>query len=246
MNPKIAVKWWTHAPRVWIQYFILSAGAILLAAGLSRFLTAAHQAQVWALPDPVLGIPLRYSVLMVGMFELAVALICLFGKRIGLQIGWLAWLAINFLIFQIGTYAMHCQWQGTGIGSLTDPLQLTRGLTGIIIGFIPIYLLLGSGTASFWLWFGGRAESRLKEEVKFIKMSCPDCGVHIRFESVRLGQQINCPQCRKSITLRQPGNLKMFCFFCQGHIEFPTHAAGLKLKCPHCDQDITLKEPVTL
>jgi hypothetical protein len=241
MNPKTAVKWWAHAPRVGIQYFILSAGAILLAAALSRFLTAAGQAQVWALPDPVLGIPLRYSVLMVGIFELTVALICLFGKRIGLQIGWLAWLAVNFLIFQIGAYAMHCQWQGTGIGSLTDPLQLTRGLTGIIIGFIPIYLLAGSGTATFWLWFGRRAENRLKEETQSIKMSCPACGVHIRFESARLGNQIDCPQCNNSISLLRPENLKTACYFCHGHIEFPPYAIGEKLKCPHCKMDITLK-----
>ena len=76
----------------WIQYFILSAGVILLAAALTRFLIAAGNAQVLSLPDPMLGIPLRYAVLLVGGFELAVALICLFGKRLGLQIGWLAWL----------------------------------------------------------------------------------------------------------------------------------------------------------
>ena len=228
----------------WIRYFILSAGGILLAAALTRFLAAAGQAQVWDLPDPVLGIPLRYAVLLVGTFELIVALICLFGKRVGLQVGWLAWLAINFLVFQIGAFATHCHWQATCIGSLTDPLQLTRGITGIIIGFIPIYLLAGSGTASVWLWAGQRAENRLKEEAQSIKMSCPACGVHIRFESALVGQQIDCPQCRKSVVLRRPENLKMLCFFCHGHIEFPTHAIGEKLKCPHCHSDITLKEPV--
>ena len=229
----------------WIRYFVLSAGAILLAAALTRFITAAGNAQVWALPDPVLGIPLRYAMLMVGLFELIVALICLFGKRIGFQVGWLAWLAINFIVFQIGAYAMHCHWQTTCIGGLTDPLQLARGVTGIIIGLIPIYLLLGSGTASFWLWFGKHAENRLKEELKSIKMSCPVCGVHIRFESARVGQQIDCPQCRKSITLRGPESLKMSCYFCHEHIEFPAHALGEKLKCPHCHNDITLKDLAT-
>ena len=228
----------------WIRYFILSAGGILLAAALTRFLAAAGQAQVWDLPDPVLGIPLRYAVLLVGTFELIVALICLFGKRVGLQVGWLAWLAINFLVFQIGAFATHCHWQSTCIGSLTDPLQLTRGLIGVIIGFIPLYLLAGSSTASVWLWIGKHAENWQAEETKSIKMSCPACGVHIRFESDRLGQQLDCPQCRKSITLRRPENLKMLCFFCHGHIEFPTHAIGEKLKCPHCHSDITLKEPV--
>jgi hypothetical protein len=228
----------------WIRYFILSSGGILLAAALTRFLTAAGNAQVWALPDPLLGIPLRYAVLMIGTFELAVALICLFGKRVGLQIGWLAWLAVSILVIQIDAYAMHRPWQATCIGGLTDPLQLTRGIAGMIIGFVPIYLLAGSGTAAIRLWYGRHAESRLKEEAKFIKMSCRACGVHIRFESSRVGQRVDCPQCRKSITLRRSDDLKMSCYFCHGHIEYPDHAAGEKLKCPHCDMDITLKEAV--
>jgi len=45
-----------------------------------------------------MGIPLRYAVLLVGGFELAVALICLFGRRLGLQIGWLAWMATNYAV----------------------------------------------------------------------------------------------------------------------------------------------------
>jgi len=230
----------------WIRYFIFSAGAILLAAALTRFLTAAGQAQVWALPDPVLGIPLRYALLIVGTFELVVALICLFGKRIGLQVGLLAWLAINCLVFQIGAYVMHCNWQATGIGSVTDPLQLTRGLTGIIIGFIPLYLLAGSGTASFWLWFGKHAENPLEEEAKSIKMSCPSCGVHIQYAIENLGQSITCPKCQTGVTLRKPAdNLKMFCYFCKGNIEFPAHAIGEKLRCPHCNNNITLKGPAT-
>ena len=165
-----------------------------------RLLAAAGNAQVWALPDLVLGIPLRHAVMIVGTLELVVAVICLFGKRVGLQVGLTAWLAINFLVFQIGAFAMHYHWQATCIGSLTVPLQLTRGFTGIVIGFNPIYLLAGSGIASFWPWFGQRAENRLKEEAKSIKMSCTACGIHIRFESARVGQQIDCPQCRKSIT----------------------------------------------
>jgi len=225
----------------WIRYFILSAGAILLVAAVGRFLIAVGQTQVLALPDPVLGIPWRLGVLLVGGFELGVAVLCLFGKRIGIQIGWVAWLAVNILVFQLGALAMHGHWQATSIGSLTDPLQLTRGLMGVLIGFLPLVLLLGSGTASAYLWLGQRAEVRVREEAKSIKMSCPACGVHIRFESERTGQLIDCPQCHKTITLRGPQNLKMSCFFCHEHIEFPAHAIGEKLKCPHCAKDVTLK-----
>src|ERR1043166_9400695 len=81
-----------------IKPFIFLAGGILLTAALTRFLIAFGNAQVMSVPEPLLGIPLRYAVLLVGGFELAVALICLFGKRTGLQLGWLAWLGTNYVV----------------------------------------------------------------------------------------------------------------------------------------------------
>ena len=220
------------------KLFIYSAGAVLLAATLERLLIATGSAQALALPEPVMGIPLRYAVLLVGGFELVVALICLFGKQTGLQLGWLAWMATNYAVYRIGLLTMGIHQQGTCIGTLTDPLHLERGTFGNIIGVLPLYLLVGSYVGVFWLWLAGcRAKA-----AKFIKMSCPACGVHLRFDDRNLGQKILCPQCQKSITLRKPDLLKIVCFFCQEHIEFPSHAIGEKMPCPHCNMDITLKE----
>jgi predicted RNA-binding Zn-ribbon protein involved in translation (DUF1610 family) len=223
-----------------IKLFIYSAGAILLIAALERFLIAAGGASALSLPEPVLGIPLRYSVLLVAGFELCVAMICLLGRQTGLQLGWLAWLATNYVVYRIGLLTMGLHCQGTCIGSLTDPLHLARGTIGIMVGYLPFYLLLGSYAALGWLWWAGRRA----KAAKFLKMSCPACGVHIRFDERNLGQKIPCPHCQKNITLRKPDLLKIACFFCKEHIEFPSHAIGEKMPCPHCKMDITLKEPV--
>jgi hypothetical protein len=225
-----------------VKLFIYSAGAILLAAALLRLIIAAGSTQFLSMPEPLLGIPLRYAVLLVGGLELVVALICLFGKSVKLQLCCLAWLATNFFVYQIGLFSMHVHPQTTGIGSLTDPLNLSRGTMGIAAWFLPLYLLLGSYASVTSLWLEGR---RFKA-AKFLKMSCPACGVHIRFDDRNLGQKIPCPQCQKPVTLRKPENLKMSCFFCQEHIEFPAHAIGEKMPCPHCKMDITLKEPANL
>jgi hypothetical protein len=123
---------------------------------LTRFLVAAGNAPILLLPEPVLGIPLRYAVLLVGGFEMIVALICLFGKRVGLQVGWLAWLATNYLVYRIGLLTMHIHPQATCVGSLTDPLHLTPGVTGFMLGMLPVYLLLGSYAAVIWLWMEGQ------------------------------------------------------------------------------------------
>jgi len=227
----------------WIRYFILPAGFILLVAALSRFLIVFGNAQVMMLAEPMLGIPLRYAVLLVGGFELAVAYICLFGKRASLQIGLLAWLATNYAVYRIALFTMGYHHQATAIGSLTDPLHMSRGLAGITVGLIPAFLLLGSYAALVWLWLGNRAELAHSREAEFSKMSCPSCGTHIKFALQNLGQQLPCPRCNAAITLLKPENLKMSCFFCKGHIEFPPHAIGEKISCPHCKMNITLLKP---
>ncbi len=222
-----------------IKPFIFSAGGILLAAALIRFIIAMDPSQLLGLPEPALGIPIRSALLLVGGMELLVAYICLFGRQIGVQLGWLAWLATNNLVYRIGLVTMGYHPQGTCIGSLTDPLHLSRGTLGWVTGCLPIYLLLCSYAAVISLWLKGRRANAATH----LKMSCPACGVHIRFDEKNLGHKIPCPQCQKTINLRKPGLLKMACYFCKEHIEFPTHAIGEKIPCPHCKMDITLKEP---
>jgi len=223
----------------WIKPFVYSAGAILLAAALIRFLIAAGNAPVLALPEPTLGIPLRYAVLLVGAVEAIVALYCLFGSQIALQVGWLAWLSTNFVVYRILLLLVHGHPQATCIGSLTDPLHLSRGMPGIIMACILLYFLLGSCVASVTLlWLEDQmpqAETR--------KMTCPGCGIHIRFALQNVGLRISCPHCLKIITLREPDLLKTVCLYCKQPVEFPPHAIGQTIRCPHCKNEMTLKEP---
>jgi hypothetical protein len=227
-----------------IKFFIQSAGGLLLAAALIRFFIAAGSAPVLSISEPIFGLSLRYAVLLVGVLELLVALICLFGRRPGVQLGWLAWAATNYLGYWIGLFMMQCQPHTSCIGNLTDPLRLAHGTIGIIAEFLPAYIALGSYTALLWLYIIepvlGRRQQSFSE---FLKMSCPSCGIHIRFAGKNLGRKISCPHCQTGITLRKPDLLKIDCFFCHGHIKFPPHAIGEKISCPHCNMDITLKEP---
>jgi hypothetical protein len=224
----------------WIKPFVYSAGAILLAAALIRFLIASGEAPILPLPEPTLGIPLRYAVLLVGGIEAAVALYCLFGRQIALQVGWLAWLAIEYVFYRVLLLVVRGHPQATCIGSLTDPLHISRGTPGLIVTCILLWFLLGSCIASVnLLWL----EDRKPQPAETRKMTCPGCGIHIRFALLNLGQQIPCPHCQKIITLREPDLLKTVCLYCKQHIEFPPHAIGQKIRCPHCKNEMTLKEP---
>lgn len=225
----------------WIKPFVYAAGGILLAAALIRFIIAAGDTPLFALPEPILGIPLRYAVLAVGGLEAMVALICLFGRKTALQVGWLAWLSTDFVVFWLALAWMSCPLQGTCLGSLTDPLHLARGTMGTIMAVMPFFLLIGSYVALPCVWHGRAALPRSLPS--HLKMFCPSCGAHIQFASQNLGRKIPCPLCKTTLTLRTPESLKMSCSFCHEHIEFPSHAIGQKIPCPHCKRDITLKQP---
>jgi DNA-directed RNA polymerase subunit RPC12/RpoP len=247
----------------WIKPFIYTAGAILLMAALIRFLIAAGNSPVLDLPDPLLGFRLRHAILAVGAFELVVAGICLFGKKTGVQAVWLAWAGTNYVVFQIGLVWMHVHPQATCLGSLTDPLHLSRGMTGNFMAILPVFLALGGYMALAAPWLPkpkvGQASSLSKVStsssqspspalpayVRFLKIVCTTCGGHIEFPSNFFGAQIPCPHCQSVITLQKSANVKMACPACGGHLEFPDHAQGQQIPCPHCQAQITLKKGET-
>jgi hypothetical protein len=225
-----------------VQPFILSAGGILLSAALIRFVIIISGGQFLALADPVFGIPLRYSVLLVGILELVVAMICLLARKPNLQLGCVGWLSLNYFAFWVGLAFMGCHFQGTCVGSLSDPLRLGRGISSAVLNVLSSYLLAGSCGGIARLWF----ESRRAKAAAYLEMPCPACGTHIQFNRSYLGRKVSCAHCSAAVTLHKPDDyLKISCFFCKGHIEFPAHSIGEKLKCPHCKMDITLKEPAT-
>jgi ssDNA-binding Zn-finger/Zn-ribbon topoisomerase 1 len=241
-----------------IRFFILSAGGILLAAALIRFVIAAGSAQALDLPEPLLGFSIRYAVLMVGGIEFVMAVICFFGKNVRFQTICLAWLTTNFFVYWIGLFLMHYRPETSCIGSLTDPLQLSMGISRMIIIFIPLYLLLGSYWAATQIWLGrlekgyagvpvnlpeptGRSQKAI---IRTLKISCPDCQGHIEFPANIFGQRLPCPHCKSIIVLQKPKMLKISCASCDGHIEFPDYALGQVIACPHCANLTTLQKPL--
>ena len=230
----------------WTKAFIYSAGGILLGAGLIRWLIAAGHQPVLAMADPLVGIPVRDALLIVGAVELGVAGICLFGKNLRLQTALLAWLGTNLVVYQVGLAWLHLHPQAGCLGSLTDPLQLARGSLGCVTALMPGYVVLGSyaAVATEFLPKGTKrtkveshepsrvksasssAETRQAAYVRFVKIACGACGGRIEFPANAFGEQISCPHCQAAIILQKPVAVKMSCPACAGHLEFPDYALG--------------------
>ncbi len=114
------------------------------------------------------------------------------------------------------------------VGSLTHALHLTRGMIAFITGLAPSYLLVCGYGAMPSLW-RGRAASLIGAASRGdglsppseVKMSCPGCGIHIKYPVQNLGQRIPCPNCQAMITLRKSDLLETASSYWTQHVEFP-------------------------
>ncbi len=213
------------------------AGGMLLLGGIGKLSGFFVQSpQLPDFNDPLLGISSRHLLLAVGVAEAFIACLCLFTHKKALSLGLVCWLAINFLVYVMGLWSVRCHLP---YGWINHPVIIANPsplMVDYLVAATSATMLIGGSAI---LWF----EHKLTEAAIFQKISCPSCGVHIKFAAQNLGRKIPCPHCQTTITLRKPDNLKISCFFCKEHIEFPAHAVGEKMPCPHCKMDITLKEP---
>jgi len=216
--------------------FILSAGGILLLTGTVKVLNFLANPQAPDMTDPVFAMQFRHLVVLVGLAEMVVACLCLFTSKRTLSLGLLTWLVATLAAYRIGIWTMGWHHPYAWVAGWINGLDISPRAADLIIGVTSAYLLIGS-IAMLWL------ERRMVQSAKFLKMSCPSCGVHIKFAIQNLGQKISCPHCQKETILRKPENLKMSCVLCGGHIEFPPHSIGQKIQCPHCAKSITLLKP---
>ncbi len=225
----------------WARGFALSAGGLLLFAALGKLASFPWKMTMvqnpFDLPDPIFGISVK-SVLFAGIaMQLMAAVFCLFTKRTGGALIFVAWLTANLFIYRIGLWTSGWHHPVYTLFYLCDDLDLSPRMADAITVGAAFYLFAGSLIAL-------RCLRRSRIAARFMKAFCQACGGHVVFPIQNLGQQIACPHCKAAMVLQSPGEtLKMTCVLCGGHIEFPPHAAGQKIPCPHCAKSITLMKP---
>ncbi len=180
-----------------IGAFVSFSGMCLLGAALIRFLIFTGHSQILDLPDPLLGIRIRSAVGILALIELAVGVFCLFGKSLGTRLTLLAWLTANWAVYRVGLFYLGCGVSCTAIGSLTDPLQLSRTWAGYVVMWLPAALMVGAYVGIVWVWIIQR-----KNQAKFRKVVCPGCGGHIEFPATGVHWKIACPHCGGGVRLK--------------------------------------------
>jgi hypothetical protein len=135
-----------------VLFFICSAGALLMITGTAKLISASGDAQLLQNPDPILSVSFRHVFWVVGVLELILAMVCFFGKRVGLQAGLVALLATNFVVYRLGLILVGYHKPCSCLGNLTDALHISPQTADTAMKIVLGYLLLGSYATLFWLW----------------------------------------------------------------------------------------------
>jgi len=133
-------------------FFVKSAGLLLLITALAKLYTVfVGHTPILSSDDPIFAIPFRIELFVVAVLEITISGVCFFSKRIGLQLGLIAWLATSFATYRLGLWLIGIQFCKC-LGSIPDVIHLSAYTANIITVSILAYLLLVSYTGLIGKW----------------------------------------------------------------------------------------------
>ena len=135
-----------------VRWFLYSATAVLLLTAAAKSISSAGSAKILLEHDPLTDFDFRNLIRVIGSIETAVAMVCIFNKRVWLPAGLVAWLATSFLVYGLGLMWVGYHKPCSCLGGLTDVLHIPPQTADTAIKIVLAYLLLGSYATLFWLW----------------------------------------------------------------------------------------------
>jgi hypothetical protein len=132
--------------------------------GLAKTLSAIGPAHALDALDPLIGIPFRLLLLLVGLVELLIAFFCLFTDKRRFSLLATAWISTNFLVYRVGLWVIGWRRPCGCMGSLADMLHLSPRAADSIMKVVLAYLLVGSYLLLFLQWRAARRRPVVAKE----------------------------------------------------------------------------------
>ena len=146
-----------------LKVFVFSAGAILAITGIAKIWSGLGNSKFLAVVDPIIGIKFGQLMLVVGVAEIVIALVCFFSKRQTLVLGLVAWMSTNFVVYRVGLWWMDWKKPCSCLGNLTDALHISPQTADNIMKVLLAYLLIGSYGLLIWQWRAARCVNSRKK-----------------------------------------------------------------------------------
>lgn len=126
------------------RLFLVTAGGALAATGLAKAFSAVGAVRALDTADPLIGMPFRQLLLLVGLAELFIAFSCLFTDKRRFSLMAVAWISTNFLVYRLGLWSIGWHHPCACMGSLAGVLHLSDQAADNIMKGVLAYLLVGS------------------------------------------------------------------------------------------------------
>ena len=81
----------------WATCFVQSTGIVLTTTGLAKAFSATGSARALEVADPIIGIPFRHLLLLVGLLELCIAFFCLFTDKRQFRLLAVVWAGTSYV-----------------------------------------------------------------------------------------------------------------------------------------------------
>ncbi len=154
------------------RIFILSASLVLMLTALAKLITAwSGDEKLMTSVDPVFGMSFKFIFLAVGGIEIAVAVFCVFGKKMLFeQATVLCWLALSMVLYRVGLYVTGYNKPCGCIGDVTEALGISEAIADKGLKFILAYLVIGSSYLLIANWnrknqSNRNIDSRIQESI---------------------------------------------------------------------------------
>jgi len=126
------------------KWFVNTAGVIFAITGIAKVWSGVGSSKFLAVVDPIIGIKFGQLMLLVGLAEIVIALVCFFSKRQTLAVGLVAWMSTNFVVYRYGLWWINWKKPCSCLGNLTDALHISPQTADNIMKVLLAYLLIGS------------------------------------------------------------------------------------------------------
>ena len=157
-----------------MKYFLRLAGVALALSGLAKAASADGAARILDAADPLIGIPFRQLLLLVGLGELLIGVFCMFTGRRRLSLLVVAWLSTNVLVYRLGLWFIGWHHPCACLGTMAGTVHLSDASADKLMKWVLAYLLVGSYAMLLWQWRAARqapvrpkeAKERAEEELQ--------------------------------------------------------------------------------
>jgi len=122
----------------------VSIGWILLATSGAKLYSALGIVKVLDIPDALLPMSVRHTLMLVGLIELVISFILFFGRNETVKLLCIAWLGGNFLLYRVATVLLTVGKPCPCLGSITEKIPLKPATIDHILTGIVMYLIFGS------------------------------------------------------------------------------------------------------